>query len=83
MPATISATLSSANPAAAAERPVNAFRSEITTGMSAPPIGSTNRTPSTAAAISTATNSPCEGPEAWLAPQDDASGQDRRQQQCR
>ena len=50
MPATISATLSSARPAAAAERPVNAFSSEITTGMSAPPIGSTNMFPSTAAA---------------------------------
>ena len=45
MPATIRATLSSANPAAAAESPVNAFSSEITTGMSAPPIGSTNRMP--------------------------------------
>ena len=45
MPATISATLSSAMPAAAADRPVNAFSSEITTGMSAPPIGSTNMLP--------------------------------------
>ena len=41
MPATISAVLSSAMPAAAALRPVNAFRVEMTTGMSAPPIGST------------------------------------------
>ena len=41
MPATISAVLSSAMPAAAALRPVNAFSVEITTGMSAPPIGST------------------------------------------
>ena len=48
MPPTISATLSSAMPAAAADRPVNAFSSEITTGMSAPPIGSTNMLPSTA-----------------------------------
>ena len=48
VPATIRATLSSANPAAAAERPVNAFSSEITTGMSAPPIGSTTRLPSIA-----------------------------------
>ena len=53
VPATISATLSSENPAAAAERPVNAFSSEITTGMSAPPIGSTTRLPSSAAAIRT------------------------------
>ena len=51
MPATISATLSSAKPAAAAERPVKALSSEITTGMSAPPIGSTTRLPSSAAAI--------------------------------
>ena len=50
MPATISAELSSAIPAAAADSPVKAFSSEITTGMSAPPIGSTNMFPSTAAA---------------------------------
>ena len=37
------------NPVAAAASPVNAFRSEITTGMSAPPIGSTNTTPNSAA----------------------------------
>ena len=67
VPATIRATLSSANPAAAAARPVNAFKSEITTGMSAPPIGSTNRFPSSAAAIRTAMNSACEGSESWLA----------------
>ena len=41
MPATISAVLFSAIPVAAADRPVNALSSEITTGMSAPPIGST------------------------------------------
>jgi hypothetical protein len=52
MPATISAVLFSAMPVAAADRPVNAFRSEITTGMSAPPIGSTIRFPSAAAASS-------------------------------
>src|SRR4051794_35375439 len=46
MPATISAVLFSAMPAAAADRPVNAFRVEITTGMSAPPIGGTASTPS-------------------------------------
>ncbi len=50
VPATISAKLSSAMPAAAAERPVKAFSSEITTGMSAPPIGSTTMLPSSAAA---------------------------------
>ena len=46
IPATIIAVLSSARPAAAAESPVNAFSREITTGMSAPPIGSTTITPS-------------------------------------
>ena len=61
MPATISATLSSAKPAAAAERPVNALSSEITTGMSAPPIGSTTRLPSTALAIRMPMNRPCDG----------------------
>ena len=45
MPLTISTLFESSNPVAAAARPVNAFSSEITTGMSAPPIGSTNRTP--------------------------------------
>ena len=58
VPATIRATLSSEKPAAAAERPVNAFSSEITTGMSAPPIGSTTRLPSSAAAIRTPMNRP-------------------------
>ena len=43
MPATIIAVLSSATPVAAADRPVKAFSSEMTTGMSAPPIGSTSR----------------------------------------
>jgi hypothetical protein len=41
--------LSRAIPDAAADRPVNAFSSEITTGMSAPPMGSTIRFPSRAA----------------------------------
>ena len=45
IPATISTVESSTNPVAEAARPVNAFRSEITTGMSAPPIGSTKRIP--------------------------------------
>ena len=58
MPPTISATLSSAMPAAAAERPVRAFSSEITTGMSAPPMGSTTMLPSTAAASRIRRNSP-------------------------
>ena len=53
MPATIIAGLFSATPVAAAERPVKAFSSEITTGMSAPPIGSTTALPSSAAHTST------------------------------
>ena len=61
MPATISATLSRAKPAAAAERPVKALSSEITTGMSAPPIGSTTRLPSSAAASRMAMKIACEG----------------------
>ncbi len=47
MPLTISTLFSSSKPVAAAARPVNAFSSEITTGMSAPPIGRTKRTPKT------------------------------------
>ena len=49
VPATIRAKLLSVNPLAATASPVNAFSSEITTGMSAPPMGSTNATPSTSA----------------------------------
>ncbi len=60
MPATISAGLLSAIPVAAAERPVKAFSSEITTGMSAPPIGSTTALPSSAATISMPMNSTSE-----------------------
>ena len=67
MPPTISATLSSAIPAAAADRPVKAFSSEITTGMSAPPIGSTNMLPSSAAATRITTNSPCDSVPAAIA----------------
>ena len=44
-PLTIRTLFSSSKPVAAAASPVNAFSSEITTGMSAPPIGSTKRTP--------------------------------------
>ena len=50
IPATIITVFPNATPVAAAERPVNAFNSEITTGMSAPPIGNTTvfpRTPAT------------------------------------
>ncbi len=56
-PATISAQLAMTNPAIATAVPVNAFSSEMTTGMSAPPIGSTIITPN-ASAASTTTSSP-------------------------
>ena len=52
MPATISDVLLSATPVAAALRPVKAFSVEMTTGMSAPPIGSTRKLPTIAALIS-------------------------------
>ena len=49
MPATIRTVFESTKPVADAARPVNALSSEITTGMSAPPIGSTNRMPKSSA----------------------------------
>ena len=62
-PLTMSTFSWSTNPVAAAASPVNAFRSEITTGMSAPPIGSTNSTPNSAAApISAQITQPCSVP---------------------
>jgi hypothetical protein len=45
MPATIIAVLFNASPAAAAESPVMALSSEMTTGMSAPPMGNTTNRP--------------------------------------
>ncbi|CKY12868.1 Uncharacterised protein [Mycobacterium tuberculosis] len=50
MPATIIAVLFNARPAAAADTPVMALSIEMTTGMSAPPIGNTTIRPSTPAA---------------------------------
>ena len=47
VPATINRALSSTKPDAATARPVNEFSSEISTGTSAPPMGSTKMTPST------------------------------------
>ena len=47
-PAMISSELSSTNPAATAAIPDSEFSSAITTGMSAPPMGDTTSTPSTA-----------------------------------
>ena len=82
MPATISATLSSAKPAAAAERPVKALSSEITTGMSAPPIGSTTRLPSSAAAIRIADEERLRG-VAVVDRDVDAGGEDAEQEDAR
>ena len=48
-PAMISTLLPSAKPVADAARPAYEFSSEITTGMSAPPIGSTISTPTASA----------------------------------
>ena len=45
VPLMISALLWSTKPVAATARPVNEFKSEITTGMSAPPMGITMSTP--------------------------------------
>ena len=66
MPATISAVLSSAMPAAAALSPVNAFRVEITTGMSAPPIGVTASTPNAPADSRISQNSSSESEPAAI-----------------
>ena len=51
-PEMISTLFSSTKPVAAAARPVKELSSEMTTGMSAPPIGSTKSTPRTSAARS-------------------------------
>ncbi len=50
-PAMMSPTLLMTNPAIATAVPVKALRSEITTGMSAPPIGMTMITPMTSEAM--------------------------------
>ena len=47
VPATMSRSLSRTKPDAATARPVNEFSSEMSTGTSAPPMGSTKITPST------------------------------------
>ena len=44
-PLTMSTSLLSTNPVLAAARPVKELSSEMMTGMSAPPIGTTNSTP--------------------------------------
>jgi hypothetical protein len=67
IPATIRAVLSSARPIAAADSPVKALSSEITTGMSAPPIGRTTMFPRTAAATRIAMKSASDSSPAAIA----------------
>ena len=55
-PAMISAQFWMTNPAIATAVPVNALSSEITTGMSAPPIGSTISTPNASEASTTSSS---------------------------
>ena len=83
MPATIIALLFSANPAAAADNPVIAFSNEMTTGISAPPIGSTTIRPSTAAAASSPTihHSDVPPPAGMGIDADHDGGDDRSDQQ--
>ena len=57
MPLTMSTLFSSSKPPTATARPVNALSSEMTTGMSAPPIGRTKRTPKSAPPPTTAQSS--------------------------
>src|SRR5690348_18315985 len=56
VPATIRAKLLSVKPVAATASPVHALRSEMTTGMSAPPMGSTKATPRIKASTISETN---------------------------
>ena len=72
-PLTIRTFSCRAKPAADAASPVQAFSSEITTGMSAPPIGSTKRTPNVSEAAMTPTSSHC-----GLRPDEDRDGEDER-----
>ena len=63
VPAMIIAALSSTKPSKATARPVSALYSEITTGMSAPPMGSVMATPSSSA--STKNSVTCSGSAPW------------------
>jgi len=56
VPATMSSVLLSVNPDAATARPVKAFKSEMSTGVSAPPMGSTKMAPSASDSTSTMTS---------------------------
>jgi len=67
-PAMIMIWLPTTNPAIATASPVNALSREITTGMSAPPIGSTIRMPNASAATMTATSSQVFGAATSQAP---------------
>ena len=67
-PAMISAQFPMTKPAIATAVPVNAFSSEITTGMSAPPIGITIDTPKISAATMTMTSSTMLGEAIRYAP---------------
>ena len=60
VPLMMSTVLSSAKPVTATATPVNELSSEITTGMSAPPIGNTPSTPSNNAATTIPTNAAAE-----------------------
>ena len=68
VPEMIRARLSSANPVEAAARPVNEFRSEITTGMSAPPIGITMNTPNASEPTRYTASRPGPPPSSVMAP---------------
>ncbi len=56
VPATMSSVLSSVKPDAATARPVNALSSEMSTGVSAPPMGRTKIAPRTRDSTSTTTS---------------------------
>ena len=56
-PAVMSSLFSSTNPIATADSPAYEFNSEITVGMSAPPIGSTSSTPNNSDSTMTIGNS--------------------------
>src|SRR6266542_2332115 len=78
IPLTMSTFSCRTNPVAAAARPVNALSSEMTTGMSAPPIGSTNRMPNSSAPASSAITSasrwgPTSAPMATRLPANDTA----------
>ena len=79
MPLTISTLFSSSKPPRPTASPVNAFSSEITTGMSAPPIGRTNRTPKSSAPATSAhsSHSSCT-PATSAMPARDAREEERR-----